>query len=397
MIKNIEDFMKNIDLVILAGGRGSRIKKYLRNKPKPMIKFNDTYFLQYLINNFSKYPFNKIYILTGYKNKIIFKNFHKKKFNLTEVICLKENRPMGTGGALLNLKKVKINDFILTNGDTIFDINLNELINSYKKDKLGCVALTHNKKNTNSFKLNNLGIKKNIILYKKKSNLINGGIYFFKKKILTLLPDKPTSLEDDILPKIINKKLLLGKIYKNFFLDIGTPKYLKISEKLLKNYFEKPGAFLDRDGVINYDYGYVHKRKNFKFRKGVIKGLQYLIKNNYMIFLVTNQAGIAKGIFNLHNTLKKELFRKNIFFNEVQYCPFHPKGKILKFKKKSNLRKPGNQMVKNIFKNYLVNNKKSFMIGDKLSDKKCAKKSNLNFSYVNNDFFKQVKEIIKSI
>ena len=47
MIKNIEDFMKNIDLVILAGGRGSRIKKYLRNKPKPMIKFNDTYFLQY--------------------------------------------------------------------------------------------------------------------------------------------------------------------------------------------------------------------------------------------------------------------------------------------------------------------------------------------------------------
>ena len=310
---------------------------------------------------------------------------------------------MGTGGALLNLKKVKINDFILTNGDTIFDINLNELINSYKKDKLGCVALTHNKKNTNSFKLNNLGIKKNIILYKKKSNLINGGIYFFKKKILTLLPDKPTSLEDDILPKIINKKLLLGKIYKNFFLDIGTPKYLKISEKLLKNYFEKPGAFLDRDGVINYDYGYVHKRKNFKFRKGVIKGLQYLIKNNYMIFLVTNQAGIAKGIFkendflNLHNTLKKELFRKNIFFNEVQYCPFHPKGKILKFKKKSNLRKPGNQMVKNIFKNYLVNNKKSFMIGDKLSDKKCAKKSNLNFSYVNNDFFKQVKEIIKSI
>ena len=125
--------MKNVDLVILVGGRGSRIKEFLKNKPKPMIKFNNIYFLQYLINNLSKYPFNKIYLLTGYKSEIIFRNFHKKKFNLTEVICLKEKKPMGTGGALLNLKKKKINDFILTNGDTIFDINLNELIGSYKK------------------------------------------------------------------------------------------------------------------------------------------------------------------------------------------------------------------------------------------------------------------------
>jgi len=53
--------MKNIDLVILAGGRGSRIKRFLQNKPKPMLIFNDIYFLQYLINNFSKYPFDRIY------------------------------------------------------------------------------------------------------------------------------------------------------------------------------------------------------------------------------------------------------------------------------------------------------------------------------------------------
>ena len=69
--------MKNIDLVILAGGKGSRIKKFLNDSPKPMAKINGIYFLQYLINIFSKYPINKIYILTGYKNKIIFKNFHK--------------------------------------------------------------------------------------------------------------------------------------------------------------------------------------------------------------------------------------------------------------------------------------------------------------------------------
>lgn len=393
--------MKNIDLVILAGGMGTRIKEFLNNKPKPMMKFNNIYFLQYLINIFTRYPFNKIYILTSYKNKIIFDNFHNKIFNLTKIICLKEKKPLGTGGALNNLKKYKINNFILTNGDTIFDIDLKGLIKSYKKDKLGCVALASNKNNINNVKLNNLDIKKNTIVYKKKGNLMNGGVYFFNKKIINLLPNKKFSLENEFLPKIIKKGLLNGKLYKNFFLDIGTPKYLKISKKKLKDYFFKPAAFLDRDGVINHDYGYVHKIKDFKFKAGVIRGLKYLIKKNYRIFLITNQAGIARGIFkekdffNLQSHIQNYLLKKNIYIDDVQFCPYHPKGKISKFKKRSKLRKPGNQMVKNILRKYLVDKKKSFMIGDKVSDKKCAQNSNLKFEYAKNNFESLVKKIVR--
>ena len=142
--------MKNIDLVILAGGRGTRIKEFLGNKPKPMVKFNNIYFLQYLINSLSKFSFNKIYILSGYKHKIIFNNFHNKVFNLTKVKCLKEQNLMGTGGALLNLKKEKMNDFVLVNGDTIFDIDLKNLKKICKKKYLGTIALTTNKKNINT-------------------------------------------------------------------------------------------------------------------------------------------------------------------------------------------------------------------------------------------------------
>ena len=60
---------------------------------------------------------------------------------------------------------------------------------------------------------------------------MNGGVYFFKKRILNLIPKKPCSLEEDVFPNIIKKRLLTGKIYKNFFLDIGTPEYFNISAK----------------------------------------------------------------------------------------------------------------------------------------------------------------------
>ena len=147
----------------------------------------------------------------------------------------------------------------------------------------------------------------------------------------------------------------------------------------------------------------MHKRKDFKFKKGVIDGLKHLVKKKYYIFIVTNQAGIAKGIYkkndflNLQNTLKQELSKKNIYFDDVQYSPFHRKGIILKYKKTSNLRKPGNQMILNIFKKFLINKKKSFMIGDKNSDKECAKKSNLYFSFTNSNFLNLTKKIIKNI
>ena len=70
-------------------------------------------------------------------------------------------------------------------------------------------------------------------------------------------------------------------------------------------------------------------------------------------------------------------------------------GKIKKFKKKSPLRKPGNKMIKNIMSNWLIDKKNSFMIGDKLSDEKCALKSKINFNYVSDDFFKKIKKIVK--
>ena len=159
---------KNIDLVILAGGKGSRIKELLGKFPKPMVKFNNKHFIQYVLNAASKYNFKRIIILCGYRNKIFFDKFHRRKINLTEIFCIKEKKLLGTSGALSNLKKLKVKNFVLVNGDTIFNINLNSLVSSLSKKQIGIVALTKNKKQK-SKKLNNLYLKKNIISLKKNS------------------------------------------------------------------------------------------------------------------------------------------------------------------------------------------------------------------------------------
>jgi len=165
----------------------------------------------------------------------------------------------------------------------------------------------------------------------------------------------------------------------------------------------KSAVFLDRDGTINYDDGYTYKFSKFKFRPYVLKGLKYLSKRKYLIFIVTNQAGIAKGKFKisdllkLHKQLKIYLKKRNIIINDIQFCPFHPKAIIKTYKKKSGYRKPGNLMIKKILKRWKIDLKKSFMIGDRESDELAANKSKLYYEYVKSNFYNQVKKIEKKI
>ena len=395
--------MHSLDLVILAGGKGSRIKSLLKKKPKPMAIFNKKPFLEYIIQSYSKYHFKNIFVLAGYKSGEIFSKFENKHYNCTSITCLKEKKPMGTAGALNILKKKRINDFILINGDTFLEVNLNKLVKSCSENSYGSLTLIKNKSYKSNKKLVSMGIKNNKIIYQKKNNFMNGGVYFFKKKILKFIKNKNTSLEDQLLPGLIKKRKISGLVVKNFFLDIGTPKNFNRAKNLLLKNCTKPAAFLDRDGVINYDTGYVHKIKDFKFRPGVITGLKFLRNKNYYVFIVTNQAGIGRGIYNenqfyeLQNNLKEKLQKKDIFFDDINFCPYHPDAKIKKYRKITDLRKPGNLMIKQIENKWHIKRKKSFMIGDKISDKICAAKSKLYFEFAKENFHLQVKKIIKKI
>ena len=390
-MKYIRNFPK-IDVVILAGGKGSRIKKYLNNSSKPMINFEGRPFIDYIIKKIASYPINHIHIMAGYKGNKIFKKYNKTYQNFVPITCHVEKEYLGTGGSLKLIEKKLTNNFILINGDTYFDIDFSIFFKPKLKKK-NIIILSNDKFYKDNNKLNNLNISKNKkVFYDNKSKYFNGGIYYLSKSIIKKIKKikkKTISLEKEIIEKEILNNKIFGIIKNNFFIDIGTEKNLKRSKILIPNITTKAAVFLDRDGVINYDKGYTHKIRDFKFKPKIIKLLKDKTKQDYFLFIVTNQAGIAHGIFtiakfySLQQNLKKLLFKNNILIHDVKYCPFHKYGIIKKYRKFSNYRKPGNLMIENLKKNWNINIKKSIMIGDKLSDRQCAEKSEIKFFYPN--------------
>lgn len=393
---------EKLDLVLLAGGKGRRIAKFTKITPKPLIKIGNKAFIQYLLNYFSKYNFNKIYILAGYKGYKIKNKYNKKNSNLIPIKCFVEKKPLGTGGALNQIKNEIRNNFILINSDSFLDINLKDFLKTrISKESVGKMAIIKNQNYKSNLKLSNLSLKKNKIGYAGK--FMNSGIYYFKKDIFKFINYSRFSLEEDLLPKLINEKKIEGQIINGYFIDIGTYKNLRLAKKKIPIFFKRPACFLDRDGVINVDFGYVHKIKNFIFKKNVLKALKFLNKKKINIFIVTNQSGIAKGYYsenyfiNFQRKIKNLLERKNIIINDIEYCPFHEYGIVKKYKKKSLFRKPGNLMIVKLQKKWCVDIQKSFMIGDQKKDMLAAKKSNIKFYYAEKDLFILVKKICKNM
>ena len=145
-------------------------------------------------------------------------------------------------------------------------------------------------------------------------------------------------------------------------------------------------AFLDRDGVLNsskINNGYISKIKDFKWIPGAKKAIKYLKNKRFKVIIVTNQSGVARAYFSIKNVYKlnkyihDQVSRAGIKIDKILFCPYHPKGVIKKYKKKSSWRKPNIGMFKKINKTWRVDKKKSIMIGDRLVDIKFAKKAGI--------------------
>jgi len=395
--------MKVNDIVLLVGGRGSRINKLTTKIPKPLIRIGSKSFLDHLISKLIKYNFKKIYLLCSYKKKIFLNKYHKKKIKNSQIICVDEGQQKDTGGALYKLRNKIKNNFILMNGDTYFDIDLNNLLSMKMNKIIGVVALTLSENLINNNKINNIKLNNNneIRFTKNKSKLSNGGIYLFKKEIFRYVKNQKQSLENEILFKLINKKKIKGILFTERLIDIGSYKKLNLLQKqseLLKN----KAFFLDRDGVINKDDGYVLKFSQFKILPGVKQAIHLLNKEKFIVIILTNQAAIGKGLITekelkkIHSKMINKIKNyKNTVINDIFYAPYYKNSKIIKYRKNFKDRKPNIGMFTKAINKWNIDPKKSYFIGDKNTDKEASNQALVKFYYKKKiSLYKQIKSIL---
>ncbi len=226
--------------LILAGGLGTRLQEMLSDYPKPMALISGRPFLEYLILQLKRYNLTEIVLCIGYLAEKIKEYFQDGTKWGVKIEYSEEKEPLGTGGAIkLADNLIKNDNFLVLNGDSYLDIKFNELIEFHKlEEALATLALVEINK-PDRYGLVEIDKDYHITSFIEKgavskSNLINGGIYIFHKKIFNFIPEGRVSLEKDIFPKLIGKRFY-GKPHRAYFIDIGVPEdYKKIQKEFWK-------------------------------------------------------------------------------------------------------------------------------------------------------------------
>tara|TARA_B100001093_G_scaffold342444_1_gene327288 strand:- start:1440 stop:2603 length:1164 start_codon:yes stop_codon:yes gene_type:complete len=375
--------------VIVCGGYGKRLGKLTLKTPKPLINVKNLTVLEHIIKNLSRFGIKKVILLGHYKYSLFEKKFHNKIFFGVKAFCIQEKKLLGSSGALYHARKKLEKDFLFCNGDTFFDINISDLIYNYHKSKKIAFIALKKMKIRGSYDF--FGLDKKKLLTQdtdKKLNLINSGICILSKKIIPYLV-KLGSLEKDVFTKLIRIKKISGSVYSDDFIDMGHISTLRKLPKFINKIFTKPALFLDRDGVINKDTGYVFEKNRFIWRKNIINFIKKYNKKNFYIFIITNQSGIGRGYYKekdmlkLHSWMVDKIRSHGGNIDRIYFAPYFKDSKVNKYRLQKNLRKPNIGMIQRAREEFCVKMSQSFLIGDSQTDKQTAINAKIKFRILN--------------
>lgn len=373
-------------MAILAGGMATRLGAISADTPKAALPIGGRPFLAWQMQEISRFGVDEILFLCGHLSDRLRDIVQTIAADLPRKLSIRfSEEPVraGTGGALFHARAMLDERFLLTNGDSFFDTNLAALLADGAGDGPDVLArmVAREVADTSRFGLLTLDGDR-VSAFAERGGAhpgrINGGIYMLDRRIVAETSEI-CSLERDVLPRLAQAGRVRATVGTGYFIDIGIPDDLHRAERELPAVLQRRALFLDRDGTINIDYGWVGSRQRWEFVAGAEDAIRMATEAGWHVFIVTNQSGIARGYYDvadveaLHAWVGDALRQRGGTIDDARIAPHHPSAIRPEFRGDSDWRKPKPGMLLDLLRAWRLDPASCIMVGDQLSDIAAAK------------------------
>ena len=398
-------------VVILAGGMGTRLRDITGDLPKPLAPIDGTTLLGRQLELVAASAMTDVVILSGYRADVIADYCGDGARWGLNVRCVAESQPRGTAGAVLEALHELQSRFIVMYGDVVLDVDLDRLVAVHERHAPAATLLVH--PNDHPFDSDIVEVDAEGFATRMRGyphppgedlpNLVNAGLYVLERDALaavTGLPEKPDFGKHVFARMVEQGQRVFGYRSPEYIKDAGTPERLaktgrdirsgKVAGLSLRTL--APAIFLDRDGVLNEEVGRISRPEDLVLCPGAAAAVARINQSTYRSVVITNQPVIARGdvtvegLARIHARLDTLLAHDHAYVDALYYCPHHPDkgfpGEVAALKFACDCRKPEPGLILKAAEDLRIDLARSWMIGDMTTDMELARRAGVRFIMV---------------
>ena len=392
-----------MQVVILAGGKGTRLGHLTRSVPKPMVLLAGKPILEYQIDLARECGFTEVLLLTGHLGEVIEDYFRDGRDWGVSIRYHRESSPLGTAGSLKEIEDQLEESFLVCYGDMVMNVDLQELVRFHSLHKPLATLVVHPNNHPEESDLVELDATGRVKAFHPKPrqgdefyrNCANSALYVISSGLLRFIRrGQLADLGRDILPEVVRAgQTLWGYDTPEFIEDVGTPIRLEetardiISGKFgrLSRKTPRGAVFLGRDGVLNAVVDRWTSAEQLQLLPGAAAAIRRINQSEYLTVVVSNQPAVARGwlseaeLERIHAKLDTQLGTARAYLDRVCYCPHDPApesaGGLPEYQVSCPCRKPAPGMILAAAAEFNIDLPRSWMVGDRTDDIEAGKRA----------------------